>query len=87
MFKLGVLPFFILQQEPPAGFVIQSMGRSQLDHKVVLLDDPLVQTGEDDGVHHEWPKLLHQVQGEVGPPIAIGVQIADVGIKAHHITG
>ena len=86
MFKLGVLPFFILQQEAPPRLIVQPMGRSQVDNKIILLDDPLVQAGEDDGVYHEWSKLLHQIQGKVRPSIAIGVQIADIGIKAYHVT-
>ncbi len=53
----------------------------------IVLDDALVQARQDNGIHHKRPKRLHQIQGEIGLALAVGMQIADVGIEAYHVTG
>src|SRR5919198_3835572 len=78
--KLRILALLILEQETPTGIVAEAMCTTQLDDKIILLDDPFVHAGEYHRIDHDGAKLLHQIESQVGASIAIGVQIAHIGV-------
>jgi hypothetical protein len=39
-----------------------------------------------DGIDHNWAELLHEIEGQIGSSVAVSMQIANVGVKADHVT-
>jgi hypothetical protein len=39
------------------------------------------------GIDHNRAELLHEIEGQVSTPVAVSMQIADVGVKTDHVIG
>lgn len=85
MLNLRLLAFFILHQKLLAPFRREIVDLSQAHREVPLLDDPLIEATEDDGINNERTKLFHEIKCQRGATVAVGVQVPTVGIKTQHI--
>jgi hypothetical protein len=51
MLELGVLALFILEEEAPTGILAEPMCSPELNVKIFLMNDALIEARQHDGVH------------------------------------